>query len=575
MSIARCLSAAVCLAALAGALSAAEPPVELRGAWLWGRTCRDAASADRMLDRAGRMHLNALYVLTFYNGGTVYHRTDLAATNGTVAEGFDPLGHLVAEGRRRGIEVHAWFVNGPIRNLDRAKVLRDHPDFQAVNLAGRKVDWYDLCNPGVRDWQAKLMADVAGRYAVRSVHFDYIRFGNSSMCGSPAARRAAAEAGIDADLLTFPRLPAVGDFKGNPLAEPTTAEVLAEFDGNVPAVAVNPLGKGRVVLLNWHADQGTPAAVDAAVARALRLLGAQKSLHVHLLRSKVNAVKYGYRGCEVAARWLRGLGARLKLVGDDGLADLPAGAVVVLPKHYLMPADQAEALVAHVSAGGGALFLDGPVYAMKHEPARKLLGFARSGKYFSGERVLRASEANGRWKLVPTGGPEIDTAAVARTRRAWKAWCKEQVTKLVVEAGRTVKQRRDECLITAAVFQSPEAADGVCQDWPRWLREGLVDYVVPMSYVPTAKELARRFAWYKQIDPDLARIIPAVGVTKIDAKLSPADRAARIAEQVAVCRDQGSRGVVLFNLESLRDETAAILGREVFPGKAVPYRPDR
>ena len=94
-----------------------------------------------------------------------------------------------------------------------------------------------------------------------------------------------------------------------------------------------------------------------------------------------------------------------------------------------------------------------------------------------------------------------------------------------------------------------------------------------MSYVATAKLLRDRFAWWKRIDGKLARIIPAVGVHKVPAGLPPGERARRIGEQVAVCRQQGARGIVLFHLLAVKEETARILGKAVFVGKAKPYAP--
>jgi len=81
--------AVVAAALLAGAGVVHAETVELRGAWVWGRTCADEAAADKMLRRAASMNLNALYVLVFYDGATAYHRSDLVATSGHVAKGFD------------------------------------------------------------------------------------------------------------------------------------------------------------------------------------------------------------------------------------------------------------------------------------------------------------------------------------------------------------------------------------------------------------------------------------------------------------------------------------------------------
>lgn len=566
---------AVLAVLLAAGAAAAEKPAELRGAWVWASRCADANAADALLARAEMMNLNALFPLIFYDGATAYHRSDLLPMNRRVAEGFDPLGHLVTRGRTLGIEVHAWFVNGPIRRLGETWVLREHPDFQAVNTAGRKVDWYDLCNPAVRTWQTKLMVELAGRYDVRGVHFDYIRFGAPNVSVSPAARKAAAGDGLDLAALCYARLPAFGHFHGNPLAEATTARVVAKFHDGVPAIAVNRAGQGEAVLFNWHADVGAPRAVDQALRAALERLGAKRGGRLAVLRSAVTAKRYGYGAFGAISAWLKALGFRPRAVSDEQLAKLPGGAIVVLPKHYLMTDEQAGHLLRHVEAGGKALFIDGPVFAMrKSEAARKLLGFARQGKYFIGERLLLAApEVNDRLQLVPDGGPELSIDAEVRKLRKWNRWRKDQITKLVAAVHAEVKKRRKDCLVTAAVFRTEAGTDRAAQDWPRWLREGILDYAVPMSYVKTPEDLAEQFAWWKTFDPKLERTIPAVGVFKIGTGAPPAERARLIGEQIAVCRRQGARGLVMFNLSSIDDATARALGQTVLKGKVKAYVP--
>jgi len=147
------------------------------------------------------------------------------------------------------------------------------------------------------------------------------------------------------------------------------------------------------------------------------------------------------------------------------------------------------------------------------------------------------------------------------------------VTRLVESVHRRAREIRPDALVTAAVFYNEGGAENVLQDWPRWVREGLCDYVVPMSYVKTPQALDEAFAWWRSIDPGLARIIPAVGAWQLEPEGSPAERAHAIREQVEVCRRQGAHGVVMFVLKGIDDSTADVLGPTAFPGKAVPYRP--
>ena len=549
---------------VAGSVCEAQEPLTLRGAWVWGKTCRDKASADAVLDRARLMRLNALYVLVFYWGGTACYRSDLVPMNPDVAEGFDPLGYLVEQGHAGGLEIHAWFVNG--RNTRSSEAFKAHPDWMAMNLMGERVEWFDLCQEAVRDWQTRVMLEVLERYDVDGIHFDYIRFEGKDVCTCPVCRaQAGEEAGVDILALTYLTLPAYGHFNGNPLADPTTATVLARFNDWTPAVAVNGIGSGEAILFNWHAERNTPLAIHSAMRNALMRLGAKMGGPVMVLDSDINAAQYTHRPYQIGRDWVTEVGFQSVRITDSDLVKLSGRGVVFLPWHYLMPDGQAQALLAYVRNGGGALFLDGPVRTFnKNAAARELLGFGRSGSYFNEERLILIREAAGNF--VPAGDHALSFGGEREKHRLWNQWRKDQITQLVAGVYAQAKRLKPDRFVTAAVFHSEAGADGVLQDWPRWVREGLLDYAIPMSYVETAAELAPAFDWWRTIDAGLTRIVPSVSLYKTgkDEGLPPAQHAARIAEQVQVCRDQGAHGVIFFSMEHIEAATAGIVGETVF-----------
>lgn len=72
----------------------------------------------------------------------------------------------------------------------------------------------------------------------------------------------------------------------------------------------------------------------------------------------------------------------------------------------------------------------------------------------------------------PDAAPEI-----------WDRWRRDQITALVREIRQAVRRSDRDALLTAAVYRTPLIAhDRVRQDWPRWLRLGLIDAVFPMQY---------------------------------------------------------------------------------------------
>ena len=74
-------------------------------------------------------------------------------------------------------------------------------------------------------------------------------------------------------------------------------------------------------------------------------------------------------------------------------------------------------------------------------------------------------------------------------------WRRQQVTDLVRNISRQVKLRSSGMLVSCAVIPAHERAySSMFQDWPGWLQEGIVDYVVLMNYTldnQLAKEISR------------------------------------------------------------------------------------
>ncbi|MDA1192498.1 MAG: family 10 glycosylhydrolase [Candidatus Poribacteria bacterium] len=545
---------------------AAAPDTELRGAWMWGFDCKDAAAADRLLARAELMKLNALYVLTLYWNGHVAHKTDLAPMSANVTPGFDPIAYLVEAGHRRGIEIHVRIMSGYI-NHD-APIYVEHPDWKATNVSGRQLAWLNLCDPAARDWETRLVLEAATKYDVDGVQYDYIRFDDTDTCASDADLKRASDAlGFDVTTLIYPSLPAIASMQGNPLIKPTTAKVVATFDGGTPAIAVNQLGKGDVVLFNWHAERNPVRAVVTALRNAFSGRGKTPVKTVYVLDSAINAVKYRNTPYLKAVEWVEAFGFESARVEDGGFGKLPVGAVVILPNHYLMTNAQGIALKRHVQNGGRAIFLDSPVFGIKEGAAiRELLGFAADSAYFNRERLLESTAANNG--LIPVSTRKVDLAVERERVAQWNRWRMDQVTEVVrVTALGTSKP------VTASVYAEKGNADRLLQDWGGWVRDGLVDYVHPMAYVDKVEQLQAYFAWWKEIDPTLARILPGIGAYRIGVGKSPAERARLIGAQIEACRAAGMRGFVLFKLEDIDDALARELAKTVLTGKKPPYHP--
>ncbi len=77
----------------------------------------------------------------------------------------------------------------------------------------------------------------------------------------------------------------------------------------------------------------------------------------------------------------------------------------------------------------------------------------------------------------------------------WDDWRRQQITVMVKNISKRVKERFANMLVSSAVIPSSERAySSMFQDWPLWLEEGVVDYVVLTNYTldnQLSKEIVR------------------------------------------------------------------------------------
>ena len=77
----------------------------------------------------------------------------------------------------------------------------------------------------------------------------------------------------------------------------------------------------------------------------------------------------------------------------------------------------------------------------------------------------------------------------------WDDWKRSQVTNLVDKLAKGIKNKYPGMLVSCAVLPSADTAFSASfQDWPGWLENGIVDYVVLMNYTKNnqlAKEITR------------------------------------------------------------------------------------
>jgi len=294
----------------------------------------------------------------------------------------------------------------------------------------------------------------------------------------------------------------------------------------------------------------------------------------------VNRERYGSKGTNEAAEALRKLGYNATVVGEDSLNKLTPGSLLVLSDLYLIPDDTAKSLEQFVREGGLLVVSDGLYHAMRNTSIQRVLGMSRAAKYINQLDVVQPVTQS---ELLLCEDKKIDLEQIKLKRTKWAEYRKAGVTELVRDVHRRAKNVKPHAQVTAAVFAGLASAENVFQDWPGWIRQGIVDYVVPMAYTPDNKVLAKQLAEWKTVDPQLERVLPGLCVytrAKQNAKLVPRD-ADTIFSQYRMCMDQGARGNNFYSLDGTAAEPVLLLTDPLidalrsgpFAKRVASYRP--
>ncbi len=165
-------------------------------------------------------------------------------------------------------------------------------------------------------------------------------------------------------------------------------------------------------------------------------------------------------------------------------------------------------------------------------------------------------------------------AGPARDPVAWDAYRRHVLTVLTTRLADAGRAERPGIVVSAAV--TPDQALAVhhkFQDWPGWLQSGVLSAVCPMAYTPDNRLFLQQLEDAKQ-KASGQLVWAGIGAYRLDP--------AGLVEKIALARQTGANGVVLFSHESLdpahlrrlRDES--FLGRvarlELLPGRASGSR---
>jgi len=127
---------------------------------------------------------------------------------------------------------------------------------------------------------------------------------------------------------------------------------------------------------------------------------------------------------------------------------------------------------------------------------------------------------------------------------AFQTFRRDTLTAFVREARDAVRAVTPSIRLSAAVFPTPEAAAGRGQDWPAWLRSGLIDFACPMIYTESAPEFEASLNACLAAAP-AAALVPGIGTGADESQLD----AAGAAPLLALIRRRGLAGFAFFAVD--------------------------
>jgi len=180
---------------------------DLRGAWIstvtnldwptaksYGKVDQQKQEFTAMLDKLQAMGINAVFVQVrpagdaFYPSDLVPWSKYLTGTQGA-DPGYDPLGFMIEEAHKRGMQFHAWFnpfrasMDSATSKLATNHVAIEHPDWIVKSNNQLIID------PGIpeaRQHVIDVIMEVVNKYDIDGVHLDDYFYPTSGTFGDDA-----------------------------------------------------------------------------------------------------------------------------------------------------------------------------------------------------------------------------------------------------------------------------------------------------------------------------------------------------------------------------------------------------
>lgn len=509
---------------------------------------KDKKTAEQIAQKIASAKLNSVFILVYYWGGKSFFRTDHAPHLNDTINKEDLFRYFIEECHKRGIKVFARISNGHEGARGTDGILSDHPQWQIQNIYGERRRWFDLGKKDVKELQMKLLSDLLNNYPVDGIQLDYIRFPSPDYCYCEECRGDFQNYYHIDPIELYYALPISLYLVSVPLQKITGAKVIARFENGTPAITFKEHELGWLLFFNWQINRSSLPLFLQILRNALE---GHKRVYIPLPRKELG---YEEDGFAEILKALKNARIDLKMIGR--FEDIEVGnSLLLLPALQRLGDKVVDELKNFLSTGGEIIVSLGREGIIGGRGWETLLGIGERGRALKGYYSIIPVENHPLLPVFPDT-PQKRRELIVK----WADFRKELITSLVGEFYKKLKVFNSGHLLSAAVFYNRSSAEGVLQDWYKWLESGIIDFVAPMAYVDD-KRLRSALKEWKGYDPTLEKIIPGLSIYQVkNGKEVPKGKQA-VLRQIKIIKDEGARGFILFSLPFLTEDLARELAK--------------
>ena len=169
----------------------AQPSPAQEGRAIWNHSGTGAYDGD--WDRTAKELAAAGFNMVLPNmlwGGLAHYASDVLPRSTTYEKFGDQITQCLAAAKKYGLEVHVWKVNFNLSGAPPEFIRKIHQERRnQVSVDGQSHDWLCPSHPENFALELASMLEVARKYPVDGLHFDYIRYPDRDKCYCDGCRK--------------------------------------------------------------------------------------------------------------------------------------------------------------------------------------------------------------------------------------------------------------------------------------------------------------------------------------------------------------------------------------------------